>query len=172
MIEVACLVRSAVESSCVALHIAKDAGAYQEFLKHAYHSTKSISAVKAEIPIVGELWGALSQAAVHVSRGSHGPKIERDEHGIWAATIDFDFHARTADLQQDTLILTLISLAAEVVARAQELALLEDDPVRPGWRKLPGTSVIFLSGTDEAMKNRYQQFLSLGEARRGNSDAR
>ena len=56
-IEVHCLLRSALESSCTALHISQDAKAYESYLQHCYQSTRSITAAKKHIPIVGELWG-------------------------------------------------------------------------------------------------------------------
>jgi hypothetical protein len=166
-IEVACLVRSALESGCTALHISKDAEVYESFLRHTYRSTKSIHAVKKEIPVVGEIWGVLSQAAVHVNRRGHGPKWERDEsNGDWVGTVDFNFHTRTAEPTQDRMCLLLISLGAEIVARTQELSLLDEDPAHPGWRRIPGTSAILSDGTNSVIDEQYQQFLSLAEAAR------
>lgn len=90
---------------------------------------------------------------------THGAVRETcdESDGDWIATVNLDFQARTADPNQDRMALTLISLAAEIVARTQELALLDEDPARPGWRKVPGTSMIFCSGTVAAIDERYQQ---------------
>jgi hypothetical protein len=166
-IEVACLVRSSLESACTALHISKDAKAYESFLRQTYHSTKSIHAAKKEIPLVGEIWGALSQVAVHVNRQGHGPKFERGEsRGEWVGTVDLDFQARAAEPDRDRMSLVLISLAAEIVARSQELSLLDEDSAHPGWRRLPGTSTILYSATNARIDERHRQFLSLADAKR------
>jgi hypothetical protein len=60
----------------------------------------------------------------------------------------------------------LISLAAEIVVRMQELSLLDEDLAHPGWRRLPGTSMILCSSTNAVNENRYQQFLALANSRR------
>jgi hypothetical protein len=160
-IEVACLLRSALEVACTALHISTDPKSYENYLEHNYQSTKAISAAKKRIPEVGGLWGALSQAAVHVNRRSHGPTWLQDEQGgDWVASVDFSFTARTAQPFQDRKALTLISLTAEIVARVQELSLLEEDAARPGWRRIPGTSTLFCSGTERAIRERHDQLLS------------
>jgi hypothetical protein len=165
-IEVNCLLRSALESSCTALHISQDAKAYEDYLKRCYQSTRSITAAKKQIPIVGELWGALSQVAVHVNRGHHGPKIERNQSDDWVASVDIHFSMRPASREEDKATLALISLTAEIVARAQELSLFEEEPTRPGWRRAPGASVVVSDGGDDAIQQRHQQFLSLAERAR------
>jgi hypothetical protein len=161
-IEVACLLRSALESGCTALHISKDATAYESFLRHTYHSTKSINAAKKEISVIGELWGALSQGAVHVTRRGHGPELECDERdGKLVANVNFHFGVRAPKHIQDEMALALISLTAEIIARTQELSLLDEDPAHPGWRRVPGTSMIYRSGTDAAITKRHRHLLSL-----------
>lgn len=166
-IEVGCLLRSALESGCTALHISQDAKAHESYLEQTYHSTRSIAFAKKHIPVVGELWGALSQATVHIQRRGHGPKWERDQDDEEpVATVDFSTDVRPGEPIQDQASLTLISLIAEIVARTQELSLLDEDPSRPGWRRVPGTSAIFGSGTEAAIAERYQQFLSLKESAR------
>lgn len=164
-IEVACLLRSALEAACTALHICRNESAYENFLEHSYHSTKSIHAAKQEIPVVGEIWGALSQVAVHITRSGHGPKIERDDSdGRLVMTIDINFKARSAGQPfEDAAVLTLISTCAEIVARTQELCLLDQDSARPGWRRAAGTSLMLSDFGNSSIDRYHREFLSLTE---------
>jgi hypothetical protein len=160
-IEVACLLRSALESACTALHISRSETAYQSFLADSYHSTKSINAAKQEIPVLGEIWGALSQVAVHTNRWAHGPKLERDDSdGHVVMSVHLDLNRSAAQPFEDAAILTLISLSAEIVARAVTLCLLDENPSRPGWRRAPGTSLALYDAGSTAIDKHHREFLS------------
>lgn len=156
-----CLLRAALESACTALHISTEEKAYTNFTNGTYHSTKSIAAAKRHIPVVGQLWGALSEAVVHTNAKTHGPRWRRgDNPEEFVGSVDFEFQAIRAEPIQDSMTLTLITLTAEIVARAQEISLLDDDPTQPGWRKVPGTTLIFCSGTDKAINDEWERFRS------------
>jgi hypothetical protein len=161
-IAVACVLRSALESGCTAVHISTDTDAYTNFTNGEYRSTRSVSAAKRYIPIVGELWGTLSNLAVHINAKTHGPRWRRGEApDELIGTVDHDFQAIAADPIQDSMSLTLITLIAEIIAKAQELSLLEDDSSHQGWRRVPGTSLIFCSATDKAIDDEWRRFRSV-----------
>jgi hypothetical protein len=163
-VDVACLLRSSLEAACTAVHITKDATAYDAFISGTYASTKAISAAKLDIPVVGALWGALSKAAIHVNRRAHGSKWQHDsENGGWTTTIDLTFSKRETAPLQDLMTIKLISLIGTVLARAQELSQLEADPDHPGWARVPGTTKIFTSGSVPAIDRRYNEFLALSK---------
>ena len=63
------LVRQAIEIASTVIHIVGDdtRRALNEFVTGNYSSTKSLNKAKAAIPVIGELWGFLSNTYVHIN---------------------------------------------------------------------------------------------------------
>lgn len=165
-IATACLLRSALESGCTAIHISTDENAYRNFINQTYHSTKSISGAKRHIAIVGELWGALSEYAVHINVGAHGPRCRRSETPDEAIReVELNFQEIKADPLQDSFMLALIKLTATIITQAFELSLLDDDASQPGWRTVSDASLIYCSDTRNAIDREWKRIISLAASR-------
>jgi hypothetical protein len=63
------LIRQAIEIASTVIHIIGDdtGKALRDFKEDKYSSTKSLSKAKAAIPVIGELWGFLSNSYVHIT---------------------------------------------------------------------------------------------------------
>ena len=63
------LMRQAIEIASTVIHIVGDDSgkALAEFKDNTYVSSKSITKAKAAIPVIGELWGFLSNSYVHIT---------------------------------------------------------------------------------------------------------
>jgi hypothetical protein len=63
------LIRQAIEIASTVIHIVGDdtGKALQDFKDNKYSSTKSLTKAKVAIPVIGELWGFLSNTYVHIS---------------------------------------------------------------------------------------------------------
>jgi len=157
MAELFSLLRVALEASGTALHITRNQEAYEAYLDHKYRSTTAISFAKAEIPIFGEIWGALSTAAVHITQRAYGPRLEEGDQGELIPTIEFSFHARGQEPIQDRLALSFISLIANIVLKIMELTFFEDSGFKEGWLQLSGTRTEYWSNTDKQIAEFYDR---------------
>jgi hypothetical protein len=61
--------RQAIEIASTVIHIVGDdtQKALKDFKENKYSSTKSLNKAKAAIPVIGELWGFLSNSYVHIT---------------------------------------------------------------------------------------------------------
>ncbi len=75
------LLRVALETACTALHIYKDAEAYNRYRAGKYDSPKAITPAKKYIPHVGALYGAFTKACIHPNQIAFGPRWEVDTVG-------------------------------------------------------------------------------------------
>jgi hypothetical protein len=147
-IETFILLRVALEASSTALHISRDQDAYEQYMIGKYDSPKSITFAKAFVPVIGEIYGHLSKAAVHTNQPAYGPQSKQNENGDVTETLLFEFVVRDHLPIQDTLLLSFISLLAVVGLKMTELIMLEKDESLEGWLKLPGTRMKYASSSD------------------------
>jgi hypothetical protein len=148
-IEVLILLRVALEASSTALQICRDEKAYQQYMIGRYNSPKAITFAKGLLPVIGEVYGHLSNAAVHINQPAYGPLAELDENGDFRETLIFDLIIREHLPIQDSILLSFISLVAVIVLKITELVLLEEDESLKGWLKLPGTRMKYISNSDK-----------------------
>jgi hypothetical protein len=167
-IEVFTLLRVALEASSTALHITHDQDAYQQYLIGKYNSPKAITFAKAHVPVIGEIYGHLSKAAIHINQPAYGPRRELDENGDLLETLLFEFTIKEHLPIQDSLLLSFISLVAVIVLKITELVLLEDDESLEGWLRLPGTRMKYISNSDA----RIAKFLDEIQAAPGTNNSR
>jgi hypothetical protein len=148
VLETMSLLRVALECGSTALHIAKDSDAYVRYKKCDYNSTKAISFAKQFIPILGEVWGAFSNTAVHANMIGFGPKIKSDEKGTISRVVKLEYGSRKLHPIQDKVVLTSISLVSAMVLKITELILFEKSQLHEKALRLAGTKTIYISNTD------------------------
>lgn len=139
-IETFSLLRIAIEAIATAIHISKEEEALNNYLNETYKSTYSITYSKKYIPLIGQIWGAFSKAAVHMNSKIYGPQIEINKDELLESIqIDYDF--RRPNSEQDNITLIAIQLVATIVHRAFEIIFLQEDIYK-------GQSVLSFPGTD------------------------
>ena len=151
------LLRVAVETAAVAVCITRDRGAFERYLGLSgkkYEATQAIAPVRLLIPRLPEVWGALSQAAIHTNVRAFGPS--RDADGTPAVHM----FGREADPVRDRQSLRGVSLAAALVFRAAELVLFDESAHIPGWLKLQGSAMHATPTAETLVERRYQEFTS------------
>lgn len=162
-IDALALLRVAVESACVAVHIVNDSGAYLQYLDGVkkYQTGRAISFAKTQIARVGEFWGGLSEVAVHPNATTFGPRHSEKGNVITVGRLE-------PNPEQEQLQLLMVSLAALIVFRAAELVLFEreDDEFFP--LRLCGTDWCVSEIADGVLETRY---LQLSEMTRGRSSS-
>lgn len=152
------LLRVAVESAAVAVHVSRDRAAFERYMEPSgrkYRASHSIGAVRSLIPRLPEVWGALSQAAIHPNSRTFGPSCEEggDNRVIHLS-------GRSADPFRDRLSLRGVSLAAALVFRAAELVLFDESTTDLEWLQLPGSSMRAMAAAERLVERRYQEFTS------------
>jgi hypothetical protein len=161
--ETCALLRVALECGSTALHIASDAVAFESYQKDEYHSTRAIAHAKKSIPILGEVWGALSQTSVHVTPVGFGPKIEFENNSARLG-VTLEFGSRKTKPIQDQVILALICLVSTMILKIAELILFEKSPDYEGALRLRGTGTIYMTNSDAKIGEYDQQFRGYVEA--------
>jgi len=151
------LLRVAVETAAVAVHITRDPVSFESYLglsREKYAATQAITRVRSLIPRLPEVWGSLSQTAIHVNVRAFGPSRDAGGHRV------VDLFSRKADPLQDRQSLRGVSLAAALVFRAAELVLFDESSNKPGWLKLPGSAMHATATAEKLVERRYQEFIS------------
>lgn len=162
VIEAFALIRLALESGASAFHIVKCENTFTRYCNGDYKSTNSISYAKKVVPIIGEIWGELSQTAVHIHPKSHGPFYQHSDDGEGiVGTIDFQLAEKEETPGQDLAVLTAISLVANIVLRLFEETLLEKSPTYEGWLQFPGTHHSYTCPTDSKIKKFHDNFIKI-----------
>jgi hypothetical protein len=127
ILESLAIIRMAIESSCSALLIHFDEDARNKYLCNdmkIFQSSKAITYAKNKIKYVGNLYGILSNAAVHVNKRSFGPKIvQKDDDGNIVLNLEPFFLEGTKE-NKKALIL-LIYLVTFIVERINEIITIE-----------------------------------------------
>ncbi len=151
------ILRVAVETAAVAVHITRDPAAFESYAGLSgkkYTATQAITPVRSLIPELPEVWGALSQAAIHTNVRAFGPSPDADGSPV------VHLFSRAADPLRDRQSLRGISLAAALVFRAAELVLFDESTYTPGWLRLPGSSMHATPTAKKLVERRYQDFTS------------
>ena len=162
------LLRVAVETAAVAVHITRDPVAFESYVGLSgkkYGASKAITAVRSAIPQLPEVWGSLSQAAIHTNVHAFGPSREAS-----GDRVNHLFRPKT-DAWQDRQTLRGVSLAAALVFRAAELVLFDKAPNEPGWLELPGGSMRATATAESLVERRYREFTSAEQEAAQQTDA-
>lgn len=119
------ILRLVIETSSTAFHISKDKEKLKEFKAGKYKSPKSIKFSKKYIPRLGEIWGALSQSAVHIN----------PRHGIYYTYIKDEYLVEGGSIcigekekneKQDYMLIILTKLSYNIIYRFFELIFYQD----------------------------------------------
>lgn len=162
------LLRVAVETAAVAVHITRDPVAFESyagFSRKKYEATQAISPVRSLIPRLPDVCGSLSQAAIHTNVRAFGPNRDADGNRV------VHLFSRKADPLQDRQSLRGVSLAAALVFRAAELVLFDESSNKPGWLKLSGSSMHATATAETLLERRYQEFTSGAQESAQQTDA-
>lgn len=156
------LLRLALETAATGLHICKNHNAFVRYAQMKYKSTAAISFAKGVVPCLGEVWGGLSQTAVHANASAFGPQyFESDDGEGTVGCIDLSFDVRQTRPGQDEMALIFISLGANIILRLAEEALLDKSGDCPGWLHIPGTRHLYFCGTDRRIKKYHEKIAAL-----------
>lgn len=150
------LLRVAVETAAVAVHVTTDRVAFERYVGTSgktYDAPKAIGVVRSLMPRLPEVWGTLSQAAIHPNVRTFGPSAEGGHRVI-------HIPRRDVDTTQDRLSLRGVSLVAALVLQAAELVLFEEISTQPGWLQLRGSSMRATATAGRLVEKRYRQFTS------------
>ena len=118
------ILRLAIETSSTAFHVCKDKEKLKEFKAGKYNSTKSIKFAKKYIPRLGEIWGALSQSAVHINPRHGIYSYIKDEYLIEEG--DICFGEKEKNEKQDYMLIILTKLSYNIIYRFFELIFYQD----------------------------------------------
>ncbi len=159
-IEALALVRISLETASTALHIFKNSEEYEKYLNNKYKSTKAISFSKKHVPIVGELWGALSKLAVHINPIAYGSRQIEDEEGNLSRAVKLEIESRKVYSEQDQHFLIIIKLVSNIILKIAELLFFKKSEKHEGFLELIGTNMM-VGGVkaDNLINKYYQQFL-------------
>jgi len=119
------ILRLVIETSSTAFHISKDREKLKEFKAGKYKSIESIKFSKKYIPRLGEIWGALSQSAVHVNP-IHGIyyTYTKDKYLIEGGSICIG--EKEKNEKQDYMLIILTKLSYNIIYRFFELIFYQD----------------------------------------------
>lgn len=119
------ILRLVIETSSTAFHISKDREKLKEFKAGKYKSIESIKFSKKYIPRLGEIWGALSQSAVHVNP-IHGIyyTYTKDKYLIEGGSICIG--EKEKNEKQDYMLIILTKLSYNIIYRFFELIYYQD----------------------------------------------
>jgi len=118
------ILRLAIETSSTAFHIYKDKEKLKEFKAGKYKSTKSINFSKKYIPRLGEIWGALSQSAVHINPRHGIYAYIKDEYLVEGGNICFG--EKEKNEKQNYTLIILTKLSYSIIYRFFELIFYQD----------------------------------------------
>lgn len=140
-IEALSLLRIAIEAIATAIHISKEEKVLNNYLYGKdYKSTRSIGYSKKYIPIIGEIWGAFSEAGVHINSKMYGPEVEIDKNKLHESIL-INYKIRPSNDRLDNLMLIAVRLIAVMVHRAFEIIFFKEGIYE-------GQSCLSISGTN------------------------
>ena len=164
--------RNALELAATAIHIFKDKEIYKKFVNFNYKSTKSISFASKMIPVLGKLWGVLSQLAVHINHRAFGSTIEGYNDKFVKRSFSINWDVRERDEIKDYASLIQIALTGAIISKAFELVFMEQSNVvnlksqkEKGSTELriPGTNYVYWSDCDNDIRKYHSKFTGMPE---------
>lgn len=166
-IETFSILRIAIEAIATAIHISKDKKALSNYLDSNYKSTSSISYSKKHIPIIGEIWGAYSEAVVHINYKMYGPKVEIDKNKLYESII-INYKINPSNDRLDNLVLIAVQLIAVMVHRAFEIIFFKKVFYKGELCfSIPGTDlIIFGAKYSDKINDLYNKILDIGSSSR------
>jgi len=118
------ILRLAIETSSTAFHIYMDKEKLKEFKARKYKSSKSINFSKKYIPKLGEIWGALSQIAVHINPGHGIYTYIEDECLVEEGSVCIG--KKEKNEKQDNALIIVAKLSSYIIYHFFELIFYED----------------------------------------------
>jgi len=118
------ILRLAIETSSTAFHISKDKEKLKEFKARKYKSTESINFSKKYIPRLGEIWGALSQVAVHTNSGHGIYTYIKDKYLVEEGSICIG--EKEKNEKQDYVLIIVAKLSSYIIYHFFELIFYKD----------------------------------------------
>lgn len=118
------ILRLVIETSSTAFHISKDKEKLKEFKAGKYKSPKSIKFSIKYIPRLGEIWGALSQLAVHINPIHGIYTYIKDKHLVEGGSVCIG--EKEKDEKQDYMLIILTKLSYNIIYRFFELIFYQD----------------------------------------------
>jgi hypothetical protein len=154
------LLRMSIESSCSALLIHFNENERDHFYSNnirKFKSSKAISYAKKKVKYVGELYGILSNAAVHVNKISFGPKIVHKEDG-GKAILNIEPFYLEESIKNKKAFLLLIYLVTFITERINEIITIEemDNRIITGKKEYQ-----YLSCSEGSIEKIYNEFRKL-----------
>jgi len=161
-IETLSILRIAIEAIATAIHISKDKKALDNYLNSNYKSTNSINYAKKYIPIIGEMWGAISKTVVHINSKTYGPDIEINKNKVYGS-IKINYEVHTSNEGSDKLVLIAIQLIAVMIQRAFEIIFFKEVIFKGiPCLKIPDTDlIIFGRKYSSRINDLYNKFLDV-----------
>lgn len=169
IMETLVLLRVALETGGTALHISKDAIAYEQYKNGKYHSTDSIKCANKDIPNFGKIWGLLSNHAVHITKLGYGPVLKQEE-GNLSPTISIQYSIRAGHPFDDHKLLSFISLIIAVVLKITEITLFQQSHLGKPWLNLLGTQMEYFHDTDALISKYLADITSISETKAGEEE--
>lgn len=154
------LLRMSIESSCSALLIHCDENEREIFFDNnikKFKSSRAISYAKKKVKYVGELYGILSNAAVHVNRHSFGPKIVHKKDGEKAILNIEPFYLEES-IEDKKVFVLLIYLMTFITERINEIITVEEMDNRITTNK---KEYQYLSCSQNSIDKIYNEFRKL-----------
>jgi hypothetical protein len=155
------LLRACIETTAASLHIYFDEetrAKYFEKRAAKYGSTRSIAFANQYCPRIAELWGALSEAAVHVNEQMHGPDLKLEQGKVVRVV---HVGSRRENVYGEVKWLLLIKLVANHVLRALELVLLEHDATGGRWKAVAGSNMRYYCATEDTIDRLFAEFTTI-----------
>jgi hypothetical protein len=164
------LLRTGLEAACVAFHICEDPSAFAAYSSPPssgarYDPKRAISPTKKVVPRIGEVWGALSSAAVHPNVEIFGPRIRRSNHNEPpAATIEVVTFRRESHL--DPVALSFVRLCSTMTLHIVVLIYFKDFNIVGAHGhsfSIDGQQFVLFPDTVSPIERSYQDFLNAAE---------
>ena len=152
------LMRLALETACSGFAILTSEVHYERYLAYKFKATKCISVAARAVPLVGEMYGALSKLMAHPHRAVHGPFFQR-----WSP-VELSRVLTKGDVfyvpgeKGFRLLLTQLSLVVCLTTRLLELGFYADGQTRTVLREVMECRC-YTEDVDEQVTKLHREFV-------------
>ena len=151
------LIRVALETSAVAVHVVKQPDALDQFHSppaRNYETSAAIRFSKPFVPFLPLVWGRLSNNAVHTNAARFGPEVR--------SPTQYSIQMVPIRPTEEKLLGTLatIELAGALVLQCTESCFLEPDPEQDGWLRIPGSRAMVTRSQPHRVEKLYKEYMS------------